>query len=878
MITLTEFLQTSGFAQRCQSRWPRAFTVLLEQQAFDDAAADVIESWLEQNPVDDAWEDLRRRRQLHCLRIAWRDISGQADFSTTCRELSMLAEHCMEQALARASEIIRGKFGELLSSDDETDSFAVIALGKLGGRELNFSSDVDVMFVYRGTGKSNGRRKLDAGDYFVRLAREWVGLLDRVTEHGHVYRVDTRLRPYGNSGALVWRLAALEDYYQNEGRDWERFALLKARPVAGQRALGEEFLQRLRPFIYRRYLDYGLFEGVRNIHSEIEREGQRKGRREHLKLGPGGIREVEFLVQSHQVVRGGQETRIRQTTTLNALRACHASGIIARHEYDSLTAAYIFLRNAENRLQMLEDQQTHELPRDPADQQRLAALMNQEWASFHQQLRAHQQQVSHYFGQLFQEPPAAKPRWRELITNELSDEEAQALLGKAGFDGARAWQLLRDNQQKLARQALSIEARRRIEQFLPRLLEEIIQLKPDTTLLDHCLDLLNAVARRSAYLSLLLENPQALRRMVDLFARSPAVVAWVMKQPSLLDDLIDPSLSHDLPDAATMHTQLQHRLRHVDDQERRLDTLLRAQQTKRLHIAINQLTGQFDPLRAQVFLGAVAQATLKAVLAEQLDNTAQTDHCGLAIIAYGALGASEMRYGSDLDLVFLYEPERLPERSATRITRRIIHWLSTTTAAGRLYEIDTRLRPNGRSGLLVSSVHAFAEYQQNKAWTWELQALTRARAMTGDQSIATCFENIRQQTLCRQRDDATLRQELLDMRQKMRAAMGARNPMKHGDGGLVDLQFLIQYWQLRWAAQYPSIIQPRHSCDILRALDEERLISHDEARLLAKALVELTHARQWEELTDIQSNINESVIEQSRQNIRQSYCRYFQQT
>jgi glutamate-ammonia-ligase adenylyltransferase len=836
--TFEQFLAISSFAQLCQSRWPDACAALRELGALDHATPEPLAQYLNTNTPDDCAHALRRLRQLACLRIAWRDISGQASFQQSCDELSQLADHCQQLALAQALATVEEKFGALSSLDDKQTppSLCVLAMGKLGSQELNFSSDIDVLFVYSGAGQTQGRRKRSSSEYFTKVVQEWIGLLDRVNEYGQCYRVDTRLRPFGSAGALCWSADALEHYYQREGRDWERFAWLRARPVAGDLALGQALIEQLRPFVFRRYLDYGLFEGVRRIRNEIEQESLRKGRQQHLKLGPGGIREVEFLVQSHQILRGGQVPSLRQGNTLKSLTACQREGLMSATEAEQLSQAYVALRTAENRLQMLDDQQRHELPQTPEEQARLATLMQQSWPQFMAQLTQHQQQVQQQFSALFQEPQN-QPEPLNLNFEDDNDNHNIAQLQALGFDGERAWHLLRAQHNKLRSFDLSHEAWQRVHAFRPRLLQVISEHQADISLLDLCLDLLTTVARRSAYLALLLEKPLALQRMVDLFQHSALVAQWVQYQPSLLDDLIHPT--EQLPKREHIQQQLKRRQRSQDDDEKRQESLARTQHSVRLQIAIAALTQNAETIPVQHSLSVLAECIVEHILQHLIEGPGEA--CGFCVIAYGTLGAAEMHYESDLDLVFLYEPQRMDERRATRLARRIIHWLSTTGRAGRLYEIDTRLRPNGRSGLLVSSVQAFRQYQTEQAWTWEQQALARARPIAGDIQIQSCFQRLRQELLQQPRDLGTLKADFINMRSKLRQAHAqesqaagkhglttsnfplAQRPLspaylKHGPGGLLDIQFLIQYWQLALSHLCPELSQHQHSVDILKTL------------------------------------------------------------
>lgn len=884
MKSFEQFLTTSSFAQLCQSRWPDEFQQLRDEQAFDWNDAQVFNQRLSSFPELEPEQHLRRWRQLAGCRIAWRDASAQSDFEIVCTELSQLADACQQYALNEAEQRIKAKFGPLVVQEPEDETadagrFCIIAMGKLGSEELNFSSDIDVLFIYEGQGVTTGRRKLSSAEYYTKLCREWITLLDRVTAQGHVYRVDTRLRPFGTAGALCWRPSALEDYYQNEGRDWERFAWLRARPVAGDIVLGHELIKKLRPFVFRRYLDYGLFHGVRNIHREIARESQRKGRQQHIKLGPGGIREIEFLIQSHQVLRGGQEPSLRSGNTLKMIRQCEQLHLLKAHEAEQLSAAFRWLRTLENRLQMLDDQQTHELPQRADQQQRLAAMMNTQWPQLMQHLHLVQAQVQTQFSSLFEEKSNSEEVQLSYEEGKESEQQNIEILQQLGFDGERAWYLLWQQHQRLQRMGLTTEAWERIQRFRPKLIHRVQAQGADTVLLDQCLDLLSTVAKRSAYLSLLLENPLALERMVSLFTQSELISQWLRQQPALLDDLIHPQL--DIPSRDNIQRQLNRRCQNYKDPERLQDLMIQTQQSVRLTIATAELTQHCPYDTASTALCDLAIVIIRTILKQLLAtaNTKQTSqhhttqytiqNCGFCVIAYGTLGAGEMRYDSDLDLIFLYDDQTIDEKTATRLARKLIHWLSTTGRAGRLYSIDTRLRPNGRSGLLVTPLRAFREYQLNQAWVWEQQALGRAHAIAGDEQLMQAFEIIRTQVLCQTRDAQTLADELCEMREKMQQAWLDQQhkhkqsgfDLKMAPGALLDIQFLGQYWQLLYSANNPTLTKHTNTTAFFQALAQLKPELASDLTTISKHWQRLSEARHRQTLISQNTSVELDTTE-----------------
>ncbi len=761
---------------------------------FPDAA-DPAQPVAEPDPDDmrgDPVATLRRYRQLASSHILWQDLTGQHDIAQTGRAISLLANRCLELALEVAEARVAERFGTLLDDNDEPLRLAILGLGKLGGDELNFNSDIDLVFARNGAGNSTGPKRIDAADWLKRVARELIGLVDPVTEHGRVWIVDTRLRPFGEAGALVWSLTAMEQYFLSEGRAWERYAWLKAAPVAGDRQTGARLIEALQPFIYRRYLDYGIFESLRELHRRIDANSRQLGN--DIKRGPGGIREMEFLVQSLQILRGGREPDLRCTGFVPALKACSALGLIPDQDSELIGKAYGFMRILENRLQAMTGRQGHELPSEESQRASLAWLMGSDhWDELVEELECHRQAVRSLFAERFREPDRPTEEDHGLWpVSEGSDER----LERAGFtDPGQAASLLDGLQRSLGRRPISAEGRSRLDRLMPRLLDEVCTHQPPDTGLEDLLRLIEHVSRRSAYLSLLYERPETLQRLVRVFRASAKVADWIVESPQLIDDLLDPVHGLDLPAPPSPDT---------NDHEATLWALGRWRQASFLRTALAELDDRLDVRQVGAQLTDIAATILDQVLALVAGDDIP------AVIAYGNLGAGQLHYGSDLDLVFLHREGAAPVRTV----QRLISAMQMPLPGGRLFEIDTRLRPNGRAGLLVSPLESFADYQAEQAWTWEHQALIRARWIAGDASLKDRFENVRREILTTPRDIDKIREDLARMRQRQ-ASERKESPVRRL---LTDLQFVAELGILQGASDEPELIAARSTPDQLTAL------------------------------------------------------------
>ena len=773
----------SRYAERALAAHPELAAELRSPQPFRRAQ---IAAALEGAARDDESalkRRLRRLRQRVLLRVMARDLEGSADLAEVCGTMSDLAELLIAAAQERAG----------------APGLVVVAMGKLGGRELNVSSDIDLVFVYP---------EGDDPQPVERAGRKLIALLAEVTADGFAFRVDMRLRPYGDAGPLAVSYEALETYFVAQGREWERYAWLKARALTGPRHAELEAI--VRPFVYRKYLDYATLAAMRRLHGEVRREVARRELAEHVKLGPGGIREIEFVAQALQLVRAGRDPGLAVRPTLEALARLGEHQMLPAAAVRELSAAYVFLRATEHRLQYLDDQQTHALPQEAEDRRRVALMSGcADWEEFHARLQAHRGAVQRQFQEVFAESPAveAPELWQE-------DRAAMArALAARGYGNAEASaeRLLATRRSQRYR-LLPEDSRRRVDALVPALAAAAAQCAAPDAALARGLDLIEAVARRAAYLALLAEHPEALERVVRIIAASSWAAAFVTRHPLLLDELLDDRVLTAAPDWDEFARALRAALAAAGgDAERQMNVLREQHQAQVFRLLAQDLAGRLTVERLADHLSELADRVLDATL-ELCWAQLPARHRPaprFAVVAYGKLGGKELGYASDLDLIFLYDDadERAPENYA-RLAQRLNHWLTARTSSGALFDTDLRLRPSGESGLLVSSLEAFERYQQESAWTWEHQALTRARYCAGDAPLGAAFEAVRVRVLRRPREALALAREVRAMRERLHAAHpnpSALFDVKHDRGGMIDLEFIVQYLVLAHAARHAEL-------------------------------------------------------------------------
>ncbi len=815
---------------------------------------------------------LRRLRRYEMVRIAWRDLAGWAPLEEVFADLSELADGCIEAALAALERLGRREHGTPRRRDGRPMRAVVLGLGKLGGRELNFSSDVDLLVTYPEEGRVRGGRRETHEEHFARLARGLARVLGETTAEGFVFRTDLRLRPFGTSGPLALSFDALEEYYQAHGRDWERYALVRARPVAGDLEAGAALLGRLAPFVYRRYLDYGAFESLRELKAMIEREVARRAMQDDIKRGPGGIREIEFIVQTFQVVRGGREPALRRRAVLEALEAVAAAGHLPGDAAAELADAYRFLRRLEHRLQAVRDAQTHRLPATEVERARIAYAMGQRgWGALEAEIARVRTAVERHFEAVFRPPrrgrepePGPEARLAAVWEGRTSADAALAVLTEAGYrDPEGVWRRLCAAREGAAFRLAGERGARLLERLVPRALALAAHAPRPEAALARTLEVLEAIAGRTAYLALLDEHPPALAELVRLCGASPWVAALLARHPLLLDELLDARALLEPLRGERLREALAAQLEGADpeDTESVLEALRHFKDGAVLRVAAADLDGRLDVAEVGEALTEIAEAVLERALAAaraHLERRHGPPLCGagrrrreagFAAIGYGKLGGRELSYTSDLDLVFLHDsaggreatrgPRRIHNQEYfARLGQRLIHLLTAQTLSGSLYAVDVRLRPQGGAGLLVSGLDAFAAYQREEAWTWEHQALVRARPVAGAPAVAEGFRRIRHEVLTRARDPEALRREVAAMRARMRRELDRAPPgrvhLKHGRGGIVDVEFMVQYAVLRWAGAHPSLTGHTGTLPLIEALAEAGVVGADEVDVLRR--------------------------------------------
>ncbi len=801
---------------------------------------------------------LRRWRAAESTRLIWRDVHGLDSVEETLAGSSWIAEQALAAALQATTRQLQARHGVLRNSAGVEQGLVVFGLGKLGGRELNFSSDVDLIYAFAEHGISDGERPLDAENYFTRIGQRLAQLLGEVTADGFCHRVDLRLRPFGASGRIALSFSAMEQYYQREGRDWERYAWIKAAPVAGDRVAGAELLETLRPFVYRRYLDYTALDGLREMKAMIDAEVQKREMADNLKLGPGGIREIEFLVQALQLIRGGREPALRQRSLLAALAALAQAGHLAAATVQGLASAYRFLRRLENRVQMLADQQTHSLPADASSSMRIARSLGYgNVAQLRIDLDRHRSFVAAEFATLLQarrglvEADVLTRYWQQL-----PEHGSAATLADAGFAQAEAHHVrLREFARSPAVRGLSDRARQRLDHVLPSLIAACASSTSADAALPRGLSLMQSIARRASYLALLDEQPAALARLVDVTARSSLLSDRLAAHPLLLDELLDSRAAGALPDSASIDAQVADQAVALRDADTESSLLAwnELRQSLSFRIALATLAQRQPALASAQQLAHLADGVLHGVLAlavrEMHAAHGRVGNAGFAVIAYGSVGGRELGFDSDLDLVFLHDARgdevsdgARPldvQRYYARLAQKLVGLLGTVTGAGRLYEVDMRLRPDGAKGVLVASLRSFEEYQQSRAWTWEQQALVRARAVAGDARVCAAFDAVRCAVLARQRDGQALKLEVIAMRRRMRAELDRSNgpnfDLKQGEGGLVDLEFLMQERVLACAHAHPHLCALHETRELIEGVAAQQALSGIDAQALLDA-------------------------------------------
>jgi len=818
--------------------------------------------------------ELRLFRRRTLARIGWSQALQTSATEQTLTQLSELAEVLIIAARDWLYQSCCREWGTPVNAQGETQPLLVLGMGKLGGGELNFSSDIDLIFAYPESGRTQGgRRELDNAQFFTRLGQRLIKALDQCTADGFVYRVDMRLRPFGDSGPLVLSFSALEDYYQEQGRDWERYAMVKARLLGNHAdSYSQDLRQMLRPFVFRRYIDFSVIQSLRNMKNMIAREVRRRGLKDNIKLGAGGIREIEFIIQVFQLIRGGREPRLRKHTLLPTLTAIGELGLLIPEHVDQLGQAYLYLRRLENLLQAINDEQTQTLPADELNRSRLAyGMQAADWPALRQTLEKHMGDVRFIFNELIGDD-AADPkdhadgdRYGALWFDQGAGEDPDAEIWPGQLSGGQTLPAqVADFRRDVMKRTIGPRGREVLDQLMPRLLAEICPRQDADNAFGRLAPILLSIVSRTTYLELLVEYPGALVHLIRLCAASEMIASQLARHPLLLDELLDPAtLYNPLAPAAYADELRQYLMRVPDeDEEQQLDALRQFKQAQQLRIAASDITGVLPVMRVSDHLTYLAEAMIAAVVRQawrtMVARYGQPEHLeqgeqGFAVIGYGKLGGWELGYGSDLDLVFLHDcpadvmtsgERRIDGRQFyLRLVQRVMHLFSTRTPSGILYEVDPRLRPSGAAGLLVSTLSAFEDYQLHEAWTWEHQALVRARMVYGDPALGQGFSDIRRTVLCLEREPAALRVDVSGMRGKMRQHLGGKHSgmfdLKADEGGITDIEFLAQYLVLRYASAIPELTRWSDNVRIFELMARHGILESEDAQALSQSYITL---------------------------------------
>ncbi|MDV6315833.1 bifunctional [glutamate--ammonia ligase]-adenylyl-L-tyrosine phosphorylase/[glutamate--ammonia-ligase] adenylyltransferase [Idiomarina sp. HP20-50] len=818
------------------------------------------------NSEDEAKKCLRQLRHCWMAKLAAADMLQQISLRESLVHYSAFADAAISRSLDWLFQRFIDRHGKPLDSNAQLMPLLVIGMGKLGGRELNFSSDIDLIFTFPEQGETQGPgRNLEHGVFYKRLAQSLIGLLDETTAEGQVFRVDMRLRPFGQSGPLVASINALEHYYQEQGRDWERYAMVKARMIGAAEQYQQAFQQLIRPFVYRRYIDFGAIEALRKMKLLITQETRRQGVKNNIKLGAGGIREVEFIVQAHQLIRGGQEKSLQTRSVYKAMAELTKLDLVGQQAADQLLEDYEYLRVIEHRLQQMDDQQTQQLPTQEMDRARLCAMLDEpDWQSLQAKvdqcmarIHAEFQQVVGEESEEDEDEQGLQVLWQDM----LDDDAAIEIIESEGVDEPQAmWTLIQNFRQESRRRSSGPRGRSALARLMPMMLRHAIQHQHPERLLERLLSIIKAVMSRTAYIELLAENPGAREQLCKLCMASPWISEQLARHPILLDELIDPQQLYSLPESKDYAAVLREYLVRIPEQdlETQMDALRQAKKALQLKIAAADISGVLELINVSDHLSALAEAIIAEVVGMAWQQMTQRhgkpegtsiDNTGFAVLAYGKLGGQELGYGSDLDLVFVtdanYKGQTDGQRPIEvqqfylRLAQRILHLFTTRTVAGILYDVDLRLRPSGQAGLLVTQVSSFARYLREDAWTWELQALVRARPVFGVPALRDTVMDIRRSVLSQPRDEQELRQSIVNMREKMREHLTQSNSkmfdLKQDPGGIADIEFITQYLVLRYANQHPELCKYSDNIRLLSEAQQLHLLSDVDAQNLINA-------------------------------------------
>ncbi|MGK0440250.1 MAG: glutamate-ammonia-ligase adenylyltransferase [Pseudohongiellaceae bacterium] len=866
---------------------------------------------------------LRKFRNQQMLRIIWRDFNRVADMVETTANVSYLADACIQLTVSFHHQALVKSYGEpsaLIDGEQVPQQLLVLGMGKLGAYELNLSSDIDLIFCFPDSGETIGeKRSLDNHTFFSRLGQRIIQSIDALTDDGFVFRVDMRLRPYGDSGPLVQSFSAMEQYYQEQGRDWERYAMIKARVAAGPAADARRLIEMLRPFTYRKYIDFTAIDSLRAMKKMIQQELLRRQLSGDIKLGAGGIREVEFIVQSFQLIRGGRELELQERSLLAVLNSLLVSEYLPAQVVTELREAYFFLRNTEHAIQGYQDKQTQQLPMDDLPRRAIAYSMGfGTWVDFDLVLKNHRDNVMKRFSEVISDAPedeqqrSAELRWQGLWLDEQTLQEMQSVLERGGHEQAKiiAERMIRFKQsQQVARMPAS--GRDRLNQFMPLLIQAVTHSEQASQTLLRIFPFVESVLRRTAYLVLLVENQGAMKELVNLCAASPWISTQLARHPVLLDELLNASSLYHAPNKTELQDDLKQQVLRLplNDLEAHMETLRYFRLAHLLKVAACEVSGRLPLMTVSDYLSWLAEVILEHVMAvawhnlEERHGSPQQSEgvpCErrFIVVGYGKLGGLELGHGSDLDLVFIHDvPSQQITNGArpidnsmfmTRLGQRMIHILTTQTPLGALYDTDMRLRPSGDSGMLTTSLQAYEHYMKGEAWVWEHQAVVRARVVAGHKQLAKDFERVRESILATERDEAELQREVTAMRKKMRDHLLSKVtdkagepkaeqifPIKQGLGGIVDIEFMVQYAVLAWSHKYSALTAFTDNIRILESLQNEGLFTELEVAALIDAYKEYRSLAHKLSLQEQAVEVPVEAVSVHKQAVRQKWLQLF---
>ncbi|MDA8135270.1 MAG: bifunctional [glutamate--ammonia ligase]-adenylyl-L-tyrosine phosphorylase/[glutamate--ammonia-ligase] adenylyltransferase [Desulfobacteraceae bacterium] len=854
-------------------------------------------------------EILLQAKVYETIRIAWRDLTGRAPLEETLRDLSGLADAVVSRAMDSIYDTLCSRHGLPADPEGNFQRLIVLAMGKLGAGELNFSSDLDLIFVYPREGHTNGQDRISNEEFFVKACRLFLKFFASGSHENTLYRIDTRLRPFGDGGPLVMSSFSFEEYYQAQGREWERYAMIKARPVAGDIEAGLRLLKNLNAFIYRRYFDYGSFDSFRDMKNRIMLQVTHKKLKHNIKLGAGGIREIEFFGQLFQLIRGGVEPTFQERSILKVLDLLESHQCINETTKNDLKTAYCFLRMVENRLQAYADLQTHDIP-EKEDQRTILALSMgyDEWEGFLKDLQYHMQRVHHHFNQLLLTEEAETPdkpaqALKELWININDPQFTADAVAVQGFkDPDRVLDILRSLEEHPNTRRLTSNGRKKLARLIPVMVRKIGAQDDPEPLLIKLVDLIITIERRTCYLSLLIENKTALDTLITLAKKSPWIIRFLSKHPALLDELMHPSTLYAPPGKKALENEMERRMAGIPSGETEflLEEVCIFRQVNMLRVAAADVSGNYPLMKVSDHLTYIAETVLDRVLRIAWDIVAQKygipggvsgqsmDDCGFAIVAYGKVGGLEMGYKSDLDIVFLHKGESGVTKGQAKgidtlrfysnLGQRIVNALTVHTPAGTLYGADMRLRPGGASGMIVSHIEAFEDYLKHQAWTWEHQALIRARVVAGDQTLGSRFDDIRKAVLIEKRDALVLKKEVAEMRERVReehlkASKGFFD-LKQSRGGIVDIEFLVQYLILKHAHDCPDLTIWTDNMRLLESLNAEEIITDCESERLQNAYLSMRKSIHSLSLQEKSAVVTDSSFSETGKQVTQIYDKY----